>query len=110
MDLRPWMGLLPVLLFLIGGYLKVRRERRSGRTTSFGHPILDAVLLLIAGLTLATTLGVALFAVSSNYPDWLGERLIAYPLVILVGGSLTWLCNRILRRRKKGEIHDAKED
>ena len=102
MDLQAWIGLLLIVLCIGAAYLRVRRKRHSGHTTSFGHPVLDSALLLIAGLILASALVLALLIVRSSHPDWLRDRMIGYPLVILVGGGLTWLCSRVLRGTKRG--------
>jgi len=99
MDLRAWTGFLLIAVYLSGGYFRVRRERRSGRTTSFGHPALDNALLLASGLILAATLALALSLLRDNHS--LKGRVIAYTLLIFVGGALTWMCNRILRRSRK---------
>lgn len=45
-----------MIVYLGYWYLKVRAERRSGKTQSFGHPALDAFLLFASGLLLATAL------------------------------------------------------
>ena len=101
MDLRAWMGFLLIAVYLGGAYFRVRRERRSGRTTSFGHPVLDNALLLASGLILAGTLALVLLLLRGNHSHPVKERMIAYALLILAGGVLTWLCNGILRRSGK---------
>jgi len=56
MDLLAWIGLGLIVLYLAGGYLRIRTDRRSGATQSFGHSVLDNVLLFISGLFTAGTL------------------------------------------------------
>ncbi len=101
MDLRAWTGFLLIAVYLSGAYFRVRRERRSGRTTSLGHPVLDNALLLASGLILAATLALALSLLKGDHPHPVKGRVIAYTLLIFVGGALTWLCNGILRRSRK---------
>jgi len=61
MDLLAWIGFGLIVLYLAGGYLRIRTDRRSGATQSFGHSVLDNVLLFISGLFTAGTLGFALW-------------------------------------------------
>jgi len=100
MDLRAWEGFVLIAIFLGGAYLRVRAERRVGTTHSFGHPALDQLLLFASGLMLAAILGATLFLLKDN-PHPIKNRVIAYPLVILLGLLLTYVCNRVLRRSNK---------
>lgn len=81
MDLRAWMGFLLIAVYLSGGYFRVRRERRSRRTTSFDHPVLDNTLLLACGLILAATLRLALSLLKGDHPHPVEGRVIAYTLI-----------------------------
>ncbi len=101
MDLRAWEGFFLIAIFLGGAYLRVSAERRSGTTHSFGHPALDQLLLFATGLILAAILGAALFLLRDGHPHPIKNRVIAYPLVILLGLLLTYVCNRVLRRSNK---------
>jgi hypothetical protein len=100
MDLRAWIGLGLIVLYLGGGYLRVRSQRRSGATHSFGHPVLDNVLLFISGLLAAGTLGFALWFLKSH-SHRIETRFFTYILLLTLGGALTWLCNLILRSTRK---------
>jgi len=101
MDLRAWMGGLLLVIFIGGSYLRVRARRRAGIVHNFGHPVLDNLLLLFSGVLLAAALMVILYLVRGHQVHALTERIVAYPVLILVGGLLTWLCNRVLRRNAK---------
>src|SRR5271165_4966697 len=101
MDLRAWMGFLLVVIFMGSGYLRVRALRRAGIVHGFGHPVLDNLLLLVSGLLLAAVLALILYLFRGNHFDPIKERIVAYPTAILVGGLLTWRCNRVLRGNAK---------
>lgn len=64
-DLRVWIGLFLLVVWIGVGYLRVRARRRSGKATSFGnrHPILDNLLLLAFGILLAALGELAVLAV-----------------------------------------------
>jgi prepilin signal peptidase PulO-like enzyme (type II secretory pathway) len=109
MNLCTWMGLLLVGIFLAGSYLRVRARRRAGIVRDFGHPVLDNLLVLVSGLLLAAFLAVAVFLVRLRHFDPVKERAIGYPLLILAGSLITWLCNWVLRRRT-GDAHGKKDD
>ncbi len=98
MNQRAWVGLVLIIVYLGYGYLWVRAERRSGKTQSFGHPALDSFLLLASGLLLATALLLLFFHVRFSH---LEGRIFVYVFLLLLGGALTWLCNRILRRPRR---------
>jgi hypothetical protein len=95
MNQRAWLGLALIIVYVGYGYFKVRAERRSGKTQSFGHPTLDAFLLFASGLLLAAALVLLSFHFGSHHQ---GARLFVYIFLLLLGGGLTWLCSRILRR------------
>ena len=97
MSQSAWLGLAIMIAYLGYGYFKVREGRRSGKTQSFGHPVLDAFLLFASGLLLTMAM-VLLFLLFGSQRQ--GARLLAYVLLLLLGGVLTWLSNRILRRPK----------
>jgi len=99
MDLRAWMGGLLLVIFVGGSYLRVRARRRAGIVHDFGHPVLDNLLLLFSGVLLAAILTVIFYSVRGHQVHSLKERIVAYPVLILVGGLLTWLCNRVPRRK-----------
>lgn len=106
MDSRAWLGLVLLVVTLGISYFGVRAKRRAGITQSFGHPVLDQVLLLISGLVLAAVMAAILFLLRGRSrpigsPHPIEERLVGYPLLILVGLMLVTLCNRILRRTGK---------
>jgi hypothetical protein len=90
-----WFGLALMIIYLGYGYFKVRAERRSGKTQSFGHPLLDAFLLFASGLLLAAALMLLGFHFGSKYH---GFRLLVYSFLLVLGSVLTWLSNRLLRR------------
>jgi hypothetical protein len=100
MDYRAWLGLAILVAYLGSGYLRIRASRRSGATHSFGHPMLDNLLLLISGLLLASALGLALWIFKADSHSVKGHGF-AYILFLSLGGILTWLCNGILRRVRK---------
>jgi len=100
MDLRAWIGFGLIVLYLAGGYLRIRTDRRSGATQSFGHSVLDNVLLFISGLFTAGTLGFALWFLKSH-SHRIETRFFTYMLLLTLGGALTWFCNEILRSSKK---------
>jgi ABC-type xylose transport system permease subunit len=85
-----------MIVYLGYGHFKVRADRRSGRTQSFGHPVLDAFLLFVAALLLTTTIVLLFIYFDSHFQ---GARWLVYMLLLLLGGGLTWLSNRVLRRR-----------
>jgi ABC-type xylose transport system permease subunit len=91
-----WFGLALMIVYLGYGYFKVRAERRSGKTQSFGHPVLDAFLLFVAALLLTTAMVLIFFYFGSHFQ---GARWFVYILLLLLGGGLTWFSNRVLRRR-----------
>ena len=101
MDLRAWIGVLLVVIYLGGGYLRVRAQRRAGVVHDFGHPVLDNLLLFASGLLLAAGLALTLYLFGGNRLLPIRERMVAYPVLVLVGGLLTWLCNRVLRGNAK---------
>jgi divalent metal cation (Fe/Co/Zn/Cd) transporter len=101
MDLRAWIGVLLVVISLGGGYLRVRALRRAGIVHGFGHPVLDNLLLLASGLLLAAVLALMLYLFGGNHLHPIRERMLAYSVLILVGGVLTWLCTRVLRGNAK---------
>lgn len=88
--------------FLGGGYLKVRAQTPAGIVRDFGHPVLDNLLLFPSGILLAALLALGLYLVRSGHSHPVEQRLVAYPLLILAGSLMTWLCNRVLRRQSKG--------
>lgn len=100
MNLRAWIGVGLIVLYLGGGYLRVRAQRRSGATQSFGHPVLDNVMLFISALLLAGALGLVIWFLKSKSHS-VEAHVLAYLLLLTVGGALTWFCNKILRRAKK---------
>ncbi len=100
MNLRAWMGIGLLVAYLGGGYLRIRAQRRSGATQSFGHPVLDNILLLIAGLLLAASLGLALWLFKIK-PHSVEARFFAYLLLLTLGGALAWFCNKLLRHTKR---------
>jgi divalent metal cation (Fe/Co/Zn/Cd) transporter len=101
MDLRAWIGVLLVVISLGGGYLRARARRRAGTVHDFGHPFWDNFLLLASGLLLAAVMAVILYKLRVSHFHGIKERVVAYPVFILVGGLLTWLCNRVLRGNAK---------
>ena len=101
MDLRAWIGVLLVVIYLGGGYLRVRARRRAGTVHDFVHPVMDNLLLLASGLLLAAVLALVLYLFGGNHLHPIRERMVAYPVLILVGGLLTWLCTRVLRGNAK---------
>ena len=102
MDQRAWEGLVLIVVFLGSAYLRVRAQRRVGAATqSFGHPARDQLLLFASGLTLAAILGATLFLLRDGRLHPIKDRMIAYPLAILAGLLLTYVCNRVLRRSNK---------
>lgn len=101
MDLGEWAGLAVLIAYLGFGYLRVRADRRSGATHSFGHPALDNVLLLASALLLVAFLGLALWLVKESNFHSTARHLLFYVVMLSLGGLLTWLCNRILRRSRR---------
>jgi len=95
MNIRPWMGFAVIVIFLSGGYLRVRRERRSGITNSFGHPTLDSLLLLTSGLLVVSGLALTFLFFKGDSHRHTG-RFLFYIVALSLGGALRWLCNRIL--------------
>jgi uncharacterized membrane protein YdcZ (DUF606 family) len=95
------MALLLIVAYLGGGFLRVRSQRQTGVTHSFGHPVLDSLLLLLSGLLLAGTVVGVVALLKNGHAHPIKNRMIAYPLVVLAGGALTWLCGGILRRSRK---------
>ena len=100
MTLRAWIGLALIAVYLGGGYFRIKAKRRSSATTSFGHPFLDNLFLLISGLLLAVGLGLALWLGRAN-ANRIETRFVSYVILLAFGGFLTWLCNGILRRMNK---------
>jgi hypothetical protein len=100
MSLREWIGLALLIAYLGSGYLRARAARRSGATHSFGHPMLDNVLLLVSALVLVFVLGLAHLLFRDGDPNSILRHYLAYLLLISIGGAVTWICNGILRRSK----------
>jgi hypothetical protein len=100
MNRSEWIGMAILVVWLGSGYLRVKALRRSGVVHSFGSPSIDSFLLLVSGVLLASALIliVRLFHGNSVRP---GERYSEYVILVLLGGLLTWLCNGILRCRRR---------
>jgi hypothetical protein len=103
MDHGAWVGLVLIILFFGRGDLRVRADRRSGLTQSFGHPKLDSLLLLVSGLVLALALALGLwllkiFQIDSNRHD---IRFLVCVLMLMLAAGLWWTCSQILRRAQK---------
>ncbi len=101
MDLGAWAGLAVLVAYLGFGYLRVRADRRSGATHSFGHPALDNILLLASALLLVAFLGLALWLVKERNFHSTARHVLFYVVMLSTGGLLTWLCNGVLRRFKR---------
>jgi hypothetical protein len=97
---RAWLGLVLIAIYFGGACLRIRSRRRSGATTSFDHPLLDNLFLLISGLLLAGALGLALWLLKAN-ASRLETRFVSYVILLALGGFLTWLCTAILRSLNK---------
>jgi hypothetical protein len=100
MNLRVWEGLALFAVYFGGACFRIRAKRRSGATTSFGHPLLDNLLLLVSGLLLAGALSLAFWLIRGN-ADHIEARFVFYVVLLAAGGLFTWLCNGILRRMNK---------
>jgi F0F1-type ATP synthase assembly protein I len=81
-----------MFVYLGLGYLRVREYRQSGITQSFGHPLVDSFLLLISGLLVAAALMFFMVEFRNG-----GSHFLAYVLLLGFGGTLTWVCNGVLR-------------
>ena len=101
MNREAWFGLVVLVMYLTLGYLRIRWNRRSGLTHSFGHPKWDALLLFFSGILLASTL---LFVSFQGHGQF--SRLFVYPFLLGLGGVLTWACAKFLRRRRKARRSD----
>ena len=97
---RGWIGFLFFAIWIAAVYLRTRARRRSGVVHDWGHPFLDGVLLLSAGLLVAFLLAGSMFLPGLDRSHPIG-RVFAYGLLFTAGGLLTWLCNALLRRTKK---------
>jgi len=95
------LGLLLLAAIVATSYLKIRSERRSGATHSFGHSLLDNILLLGSALLLIAGLGLTLLIFKGINPHAVAGHYIFLVVLISLGGALTWLCNAILRRSKR---------
>ena len=99
--MRAWIGLVILCVWIGGAYLRVRARRRSGAIKDFGHPVLDQFLLLVSGLLLSGLMGVAFFLFAGFQSHPVNERILIYGVGLAAGGSLTWLCNALLRRVRR---------
>jgi multisubunit Na+/H+ antiporter MnhB subunit len=96
--LGAWVGFALLVLVLALAYFRARANRKSGKTQSYGRPLRDNLLLLGAGVLLATVLTVVLWLSRSGWP-FLQSRVVLYPLILSMGALLTWACNRFLRKK-----------
>ena len=94
MDWRAWLILAVYVVWFGSTYFKVRRARRLGTTQSYGHPLLDSLLLLGSALLLISTLALAFRVLHGE------TRVFTYILMIGLGGALTYFCNAVLRKWK----------
>jgi len=97
MNLRSWLGLLVLVVWVGTSYLRVRARRRSGAVSNNGHPSLDGFLLFVSGLLLTAVVILTLLPSQGNRLGPFGERIFFYSVLLLVGGALTWFGNKILR-------------
>jgi hypothetical protein len=91
-------GSAMLVLFLAPACLRIRSNRKSGKTLSFGHPMLDNLLLLISGLLLASVFALVIW-LSRSKGTILQSRIVLYPIIISLGALLTWGSNRFLKRK-----------
>lgn len=96
--LGAWVGFAMIVLLLAPAYLRAGAKRKSGKTQSYGRPLRDNLLLLIAGLLFASVFALVLWLSRSGWP-LLQSRVVLYPLILSLGALLTWACNRLLRKK-----------
>jgi drug/metabolite transporter (DMT)-like permease len=100
---RTWLTLAVVLVYLASlarTLQRIRLARQTGATHSYGHPMLDNVLLLLAALFLAAVLVGASY-LEKGYLHGTGAHLAFYLIAFSIGGVLTWFCTFLLRRAGK---------
>jgi len=105
MDQGVWVGLAIMLVWFGSVYLRIKRERRSGVTQSYGHPVLDSVLLLGSALVLISVLGLLVFRFGNRRH---GPHYFEDTVLLCIGLALTWVCNGLLQRWKKGPSGSGK--
>ena len=106
MDQGAWVGLAIMVLWFGSTYLRVRRERSSGVTQSYGHPTLDSLLLLGSALVLIMVLGLLVSRFGNHRP---GPHYLEDIVLLCIGLTLTWVCNRVLRRSVKEGAAETRE-
>jgi len=94
-----WAGLAIIVVWFGSVYMRIKRNRKSGVTQSYGHPMLDSVLLLGSAFVLISVLVLLVFRSGSRRH---GPHYIEDIVLVCVGVALTWACNRFLQRSKKG--------
>jgi membrane-bound acyltransferase YfiQ involved in biofilm formation len=94
------VGLLLLVIFFVGNYLRIRARRRSGEVQSFGHPVLDNLLLLASALVIIALLVLTRMLFHKSWHS-IGARYFGDAALLSVAAVLTWLCNGMLRRSKR---------
>jgi hypothetical protein len=99
MDHGVWVGFAIIVVWVGSAYVRIKSERRSGVTQSHGHPMLDSGLLLGSAFVLISVL-VPLVSRSGNRRH--GPHYFEDMVLLSIGIALTWICNGLLQRSKKG--------
>lgn len=105
MDQDVWVGLAIMVVWFGFTYVRIRRERKSGATQSYGHPVLDSVLLLGSALVLISVLMLLVFRFGNRRH---GPHYFEDTVLLCIGLGLTWVCNGFLQRSKKGPSDPGK--
>lgn len=113
MNREGWIVSLLYVAYFIYELRWIKRDRRSGRVTSNGHPTRDSALLFVSGLILAGVLTIVVFVGNTR----LGERDMHFGpiryavdlLLLMVAIGLTAFSNRLLGRPHKRRSPNRKE-
>jgi hypothetical protein len=100
MHLSVMLGLLMLAISFGATYFGIKARRRSGEVQSFGHPVLDNLLLLASAFVMIALLVLTRFLFNKNLHS-IGARFFSDAALVAVAAVLTWLCNGMLRRSTK---------
>lgn len=106
MDYGVWIGLVIMAVWFGSTFVRIKRERRTGITQDYGHPVLDSVLLLGSAFVLISVIALLVFRFGNHRH---GPHYFEDAVLLCIGAGLTWLCNGCLQRSKKGSRGSGSE-